>query len=115
MQTTRQNEGIERQQSALYFRRWTRSHAAVFRSLGRCVVIGHLAISVLERLAGKSQNLLREFTLLQLTPQEREEEQDESEATLLIDRLPHLLLTSTHEVALAISTYVGRLSASPHI
>ena len=38
----------------LYFRRWTRSSAAVFHSLGHCVTIGHLSSSVLERLSAKT-------------------------------------------------------------
>ena len=41
----------------LYFRRWTRSSAAVFHSLGHCVTIGHLSSSVLERLSAKTTTL----------------------------------------------------------
>lgn len=41
----------------LYFRRWTRSSAAVFHSLGHCVTIGHLSSSVLERLSAKTTKL----------------------------------------------------------
>ena len=41
----------------LYFRRWTRSRAAVFHSLGHCVTIGHLTASVLERLSAKTMTL----------------------------------------------------------
>lgn len=41
----------------LYFRRWTRSSAAVLHSLGHCVTIGHLSSSVLERLSAKTTTL----------------------------------------------------------
>lgn len=80
---------------SLYFRRWTRSHAAVFRSLGRCVVIGHLAASVLEQIAGKSLSILRQWSPLQLAaeaPSQAEDEQtcSSEELALLLEELPCL-------------------------
>lgn len=44
--------------STLWFRRWSRSRAAVFRSLGRSVAIGHLTNKVLVRLERKTKTLL---------------------------------------------------------
>lgn len=63
--------------SRLCFRRWTRSRAAVFRSLGQCVTIGHLALNVLERLAGKSTSLTVHITTLGLLRTEEQEELQE--------------------------------------
>ncbi|WP_152568328.1 hypothetical protein [Porphyromonas sp. COT-290 OH3588] len=41
----------------LWFRRWSRSRAAVFHSLGTAVMIGRLSSSVLDSLARKSRTL----------------------------------------------------------
>lgn len=42
----------------LWFRRWSRSRAAVFRSLGKSVAIGHLSVTILTRLERKTPTLL---------------------------------------------------------
>lgn len=42
----------------LWFRRWSRSRAAVFHSLGQAVVIGHLRATVLARLERKTATLI---------------------------------------------------------
>lgn len=42
----------------LWFRRWSRSRAAVFRSLGKGVAIGHLSTKVLASLERKTTTLL---------------------------------------------------------
>ena len=68
------------------FRRWTRSRAAVFHSLGHCVTIGHLTGSVLERLSAKTMTLATTSAVCGLpTPSvgENEEEQEAHEGTLL--------------------------------
>lgn len=99
---------------SLHFRRWTRSHAAVFRSLGRCVVIGHLAASVLERLAGKSLSLLREWTTLQLAYTDQVPADDEAEANQVPAGLEELLLTtSARWVQPCSPKYLGSFTA-PH-
>ena len=70
----------------LYFRRWTRSRAAVFHSLGHCVTIGHLTGSVLERLSAKTMTLATTSAVCGwLTPSvgENEEVQEAHEETLL--------------------------------
>jgi len=67
----------------LYFRRWTRSRAAVFHSLGHCVTIGHLTGSVLERLSAKTMTLATTSAVCGwLTPSagENEEVQEAHEA-----------------------------------
>lgn len=92
---------------ALYFRRWTRSHAAIFRSLGRCVVIGHLAASVLEQLAGKSLNLLREWTALQQASADQPEEGQETETSLVSPGLALTLLSATPQPAPCPAEYLG--------
>ncbi len=87
--------------SRLCFRRWTRSRAAVFRSLGQCVTIGHLALNVLERLAGKSSSLtVRISTLGLLRTEEQEELQEEAlESARLLG-----LVALGHSPSLSLST-----------
>lgn len=70
----------------LYFRRWTRSRAAVFHSLGHCVTIGHLTTSILERLSAKTMTLATTSSVCGLlTPSagENEEGQEAHEEVLL--------------------------------
>lgn len=69
----------------LYFRRWTRSRAAVFHSLGHCVTIGHLTGSVLERLSAKTMTLATTSAVcgwLTLSAGENEEVQEALEEVL---------------------------------
>lgn len=80
----------------LYFRRWTRSRAAVFHSLGHCVTIGHLTASVLERLSVKTMTLATAsavWGLLTTSAGENEEEQEAQEETLLCGLFGELIST----------------------
>ncbi len=89
----------------LYFRRWTRSRAAIFHSLGHCVTIGHLTGSVLERLSAKTMTLATTSAVCGLlTPSvgENEEEQEAHKETLLCGLFGEL-----------ISSFIPATSAQP--
>lgn len=87
--------------SQLCFRRWTRSRAAVFRSLGQCVTIGHLALNVLERLAGKTTSLTVHIATLGLL---RMDEQDELQEETLERTLSLGLAPTEQSTSLSLST-----------
>ena len=90
--------------SRLCFRRWTRSRAAVFRSLGQCVTIGHLALNVLERLAGKSSSLTVRISKLGLLRTEEQEEQEELQEEALESARLLGLVTLGQSPSLSLST-----------
>ncbi len=114
MKTTQHTQTKAGYRPSLYFCRWTRSHAAVFRSLGRCVVIGHLAVSILEQLAGKSLGLLREFTDLQLASSAQELEEQEAEALSVSEGLDGLLATAHPSLGLLPQFAESDFALSPH-
>ena len=114
MKTTQHTQTKAGYRPSLYFCRWTRSHAAVFRSLGRCVVIGHLAVSILEQLAGKSLGLLREFTDLQLASSAQELEEQKAEALSVAEDLDGLLATACPSLGIQPQSPESTLALPPY-
>lgn len=107
----------------LWFRRWSRSRAAVFHSLGQAVAIGHLRATVLARLERKTATLIYKTwqDSVLITPHEWTTALEEAEASCLYEALSPkqateiVNATDTMALAVAADLSISALTLYPYI